>query len=365
MSKVRRAGLVATTAAVPVALAYRFTRIYRQRAGFPRRRAPQFDPADFGLPYEETVVRSTGGDLPAWFVPANGGAPGPGVALIHGWDSARDRMLGNIEFLHAAGFHCLTFDVRGHGANPAEALPISGGEFGADGGAAFATLVDRPEVTVGGLFGHSMGAVGAILAAAADPRVTALVSSSAPSDPRRLVAETFRLAHLPLPAPVAAPLSWLTSREFVRPRGHRVDEVSAESAIGRFHGPILLVHGEHDQVIPVGHAERLRSAAMAGRSEFDPPVELYLVEGGGHTWLYENPGYRRKVASFLAEALGGPLEREVAGEIAAALPVRRLPEPEQPLVGTRADNLVGAMLAGTPTATPIPAAPIAGSGDPG
>ena len=35
-------------------------------------------------------------------------------------------------FLHAAGFHCLTFDVRGHGDNPAEELPLTAGEFGAD-----------------------------------------------------------------------------------------------------------------------------------------------------------------------------------------------------------------------------------------
>ena len=363
MSKVRRAGIVATAAAVPIALAYRFTRLYRERAGFPRRRPPQFDPADFGMPFEATTVRSSGGELPAWFVPANGGAPGPAVALVHGWDSARDRMLGNIQFLHAAGFHCLTFDVRGHGANPPESLPISGGEFGADAGAAFATMIERPEVTVGALFGHSMGAVGAILGAAADPRVAALVSSSAPSDPRRLVAETFRLAHLPFPAPVAAPLSWLTSREFVRPRGHRIDEVSAGDAIGRFAGPILLVHGQLDQVIPVSHAARLRAAAVAGRTASDPAVELYVVAGGGHTWLYEDAGYRRALASFLARTLGGPLPADEAGEVAAAVPVKRLPEPAEPLVGTRADNLVGGMLAGT---TPPPAGvPMAGPGDPG
>ena len=41
-------------------------------------------------------------------------------------------------FLHAAGFHCLTFDVRGNGTNPAEALPLTAGEFGADSLAAFA-----------------------------------------------------------------------------------------------------------------------------------------------------------------------------------------------------------------------------------
>jgi pimeloyl-ACP methyl ester carboxylesterase len=346
MSKVRRAGVVATAAAVPLALAYRFSQIYRVRAGFPQRRPPQFDPADFGLAFEATVVRSSGGDLPAWFVPANGGAPGPGVVLVHGWDSARDRMLGNIEFLNAAGFHCLAFDIRGHGANQAETLPVSAGEFGADAGAAFATLLARPEVTTGAILGHSMGAAGAILAAAADPRVAALVSSSAPSDPRRLVSETFRLAHLPFPAPVAGPLSWLTTREFVRPRGHRVDEISAGAAIARYRGPILLVHGELDTVIPVAHGRRLLTAARAGRSPDDPPVELFVVPEGGHTWLYENEAYRRTIAAFLARSLGGSIDPAAAAAAAGAALVRRLPEPEGSLVGNRADRLATALFVG-------------------
>ena len=81
--------------------------------------------------------------LPAWFMPARGGAPGPGVALVHGWESARDRTLPMAQFLTAAGFHCLTVDVRGHGAIPAETLPVSAGEFGADALAAFEALT-RP-----------------------------------------------------------------------------------------------------------------------------------------------------------------------------------------------------------------------------
>jgi dipeptidyl aminopeptidase/acylaminoacyl peptidase len=346
MSKVRRAGIVATAAALPLALAWRFSQIYRVRAGFPQRRPPRFDPADFGLPFEDTVVRSPGGDLPAWFVPANGGRPGPGVALVHGWDSARDRMLGNIQFLNAAGFHCLAFDIRGHGANDAETLPVSAGEFGADAAAAFATLVARPEVTTGAILGHSMGAAGAILAAAADPRVAALVSSSAPSDPRRLVSETFRLAHLPFPAQVAGPLSWLTTREFVRPRGHRVDQISAGAAIARYRGPILLVHGELDTVIPVDHARRLLAAATAGRSADDPAVELFVVSEGGHTWLYENEAYRRTIAAFLARALGGSLDPAAAADAAGAVAVTRLPEPEGSLVGNRADRLASAIFVG-------------------
>ena len=144
-------------------------------------------------------------NLPAWFIPARGGQPGPGVALVHGWESARDRTLPNVVFLHAAGFHCLTIDVRGHGANPAETLPISAGEFGLDALATFEALVARPEVTVGAVVGHSMGAIGAILAGAADPRVAAVVATSGPADPYRLTRQTFHLANLPIPDPIAYP----------------------------------------------------------------------------------------------------------------------------------------------------------------
>ena len=139
-------------------------------------------------------------------------------------------------FLHAAGFHSLTFDVRGHGANPPEPLPLSAGEFGADALAAFRALLDRPEVTEAAIAGHSMGAIGAILAAAADPRVAAVVATSGPADPYRLTRQTFRLAHLPIPDVIAYPLAWLTTRVYLRPRGHRVADISAARAIARYAG---------------------------------------------------------------------------------------------------------------------------------
>src|SRR4051794_41743355 len=115
-------------------------------------------PTDLDLPYESVEVRSGDLILPGWFIPARDGAPGPGVALVHGWESARDRLLPMAVFLHAAGFHCLAIDVRGHGANLAETLPITAGEFGSDALAAFRALDARPEVTVAAILGHSMGA---------------------------------------------------------------------------------------------------------------------------------------------------------------------------------------------------------------
>ena len=212
-----RTGAATAAVAIPLAAAYAFAVEYRRRAGFPKPRPLLATPDDDGLPWESLAIPSPGGALPAWFIPARGGAPGPGVVLVHGWESSRARMLPNAQFLHAAGFHTLLFDVRGHGENPPEVLPISGGEFGADAAAAVAVLHRRPEVTSVGLLGHSMGAVGAVLAAAREPGVAALAATAIPAHPRLLTRRTFELAGLQVPGPVALPLAWLTLHVYLRP----------------------------------------------------------------------------------------------------------------------------------------------------
>ena len=182
------------------------------RAGLRRRRvsAPasaRHDPSDSGC--RSRRPRSLGRRRAArpGGSPRAAAQPGPAVALVHGWESARDRTLPNALLLHASGIHVLTIDVRGHGANPPEELPLTAGEFGADALAGVRALLERPEVTAVGILGHSMGGIGALLAAAAEPRVAAVVAASAPADPYRLTRQTFRLAKLPLPgrSPIRSP----------------------------------------------------------------------------------------------------------------------------------------------------------------
>jgi dipeptidyl aminopeptidase/acylaminoacyl peptidase len=323
---IRRAGILAALAAAPVALAYRFALLYRVRAGYPTPRPPQRTPADLGMAYETVEAPTEDGLLlPAWFIPAEGEAPGPGVAIVHGWESARDRLLPMVQFLHAAGFHCLAVDVRGHGANAKETLPITAGEFGTDALAAWYALAGRSEVTSAALLGHSMGAIGAILAAANEPRVAAVVATSSPADPWRLTRQTFRLARLPFPDVIAYPLAWLTSRVYVRPRGHGLVRTSATEALRRIEAPVLLVHGSEDAVIPVAHLHRLATIATGSGA----PAEILEIAGGQHSWLYEFPLYRRTVAAFLARSLGG-VDPETAAARAEAVDARRLPDVVRP-----------------------------------
>ena len=318
-------------ALTPLALAWRFAHIYRARAGYPRPHPPTSDPGAFGLAFEaRTVATSDALQLPAWWIPVAGGGRAPAVVLVHGWESARHRTLPNARFLHAIGYHVLTIDIRGHGENPAETLPVSAGEFGADARAAVEAALADPLVTKVAILGHSMGAVGAILAAAAEPRVAAVVLTATPADPYRLTRQTFRLAHLPLPDPLAYPLAWLTTRVYLEPRGHRVESISASRAVSVYRGPILAIHGTEDRVVPVRHLGRLVAAARSSRVDDadGAPVESLLIEGGQHSWLYEFPAYRAAVARFLARALGGPLAPDAAAAVAEAADGSRPVEPE-------------------------------------
>jgi len=312
-----RTALIALGAAMitPSAAAYRFALEYRRRAGFPVRRPPLETPAAYDLPFEVAVVPSEAGPLPGWFVPAPGGRPAPVVVLVHGWESNRARMLPNARFLHAAGFATFMFDVRGHGDNPPETLPISAAEFGADARAAVGLVATRPDVTAVGVLGHSMGAIGAAIAAADDPRVAALVTTSAPSDPQSLTRRTFQLAGLTLPGPVALPLATLTTRVYLRPRGHAPSAASAAAAVARYAGPILIVHGALDEIVGPDDALRLDRAArrIVGRD-----VELLILPEGRHRWLFEDPAYRGRIAAFLARHLAGAPEPDAASARAVA-----------------------------------------------
>src|SRR5688500_5429378 len=327
----RRLGLTAALTVGPIA-AWRFAQAYRARAGYPHRHPPEDDPSALGLTFENVRVPSAGVELPAWWIPARDGSPGPAVLLVHGWESARDRTLPNAQILNALGFHVLTLDVRGHGENPPEELPLTAGEFGADALAGARALLDREDVTSVGILGHSMGGIGALLAAAAEPRVAAVVAASTPADPYRLTRQTFRLARLPLPGPLAYPLAGLTTHVFLEPRGHTVRSVSATRAIATYRGPVLLIHGDEDRVVPISHLGRLERSARRARED-DPTaedIEILVLPGAQHSWLYEFAAYRGAIARFFAMKLGGALDPAAAEAIARATPAARLPQREHP-----------------------------------
>jgi dipeptidyl aminopeptidase/acylaminoacyl peptidase len=338
----RLAAAGAVAGLVSFGLAYRFALRYRERVGLPHRSPVEGSPADFGLKFEAVSIQSDGAELAGWFVPAGGSGPRPAIAIVHGWESNRGRSMAHIRYLHAAGFHCLVIDARGHGDNPPEDLPVNVPEFAADAAAAARWLAARPEVTAVGLLGHSMGGAGAILAAAGEPAVKAVVAMSSPADLVYMTRKTFELAEMNIPGPIAAPLSYITAAVLLAPRRHSLHEASAVAGAARYKGPLLLMHGEDDRGVPVAHLDLIAASARAGRAPGDASVETLVVPSYGHRWLYEAEAVRRSVASFFARELGGPVAPELAGELAAACVVER---PENPTYGFGATSAATAQAA--------------------
>ncbi|HEX7492234.1 MAG TPA: alpha/beta fold hydrolase [Candidatus Limnocylindrales bacterium] len=341
------------------AASYRFALKYRERAGLPRRSPVDTTPEAFGLAYEAVSIPAGDHELSGWWVPAGGevkkprrrkaaaadgdGAataaheppaprmePRPAIAVVHGWESNKGRTFAHVRYLHAAGFHCLVFDVRGHGDSPEETLPINVPEFAEDTAAAARWLASRPEVSAVGVLGHSMGAAGAIVAASQEPEIGAVVSLSAPADLVRMTRKTFEMAEMRVPAAIATPLAWFTAAVLLIPRRHAVQDASATAAAGRYTGPLLLIHGAQDHGVPVEHLEIIGRAAAANRGEDAPAVETLVLPDFGHRWLYEAEGCRRRIAVFFAKSLGGPVAPETAGDLAAACVVER---PADPIYG--------------------------------
>lgn len=326
-----------------LAAAYRFALRYRERVGLPHPQPVEVSPDEFGLAFEDVTVPAGDHDLRGWFVPAESQASRarkadarrPAVVIVHGWESNRGRTFAHVRYLHAAGFHCLVFDVRGHGDNPPETLPINVPEFAEDTEHAVRWVAARPDVSTVGVLGHSLGAAGAIVAASHEPLIRAVVSLSAPADIVSITRKTFEMAEFSIPAPVAQPLAYLSAAVLLAPRRHALADASATAAVTSYRGPLFLIHGADDRGVPVAHLELIGRAARDHRAQGDPPVETLVLPGYGHRWLYEDAGCRRRIAAFFATWLGGPVSPSTAGDRAAECVVER---PADPIYGFGATN---------------------------
>ena len=184
------------------------------------------------------------------------------------------------KMLNAAGYNVVLFDPRGQG--------LSGGA-----GIGFGTVEVRDVLTVvnylhvlGGapqgeiaLWGVGTGADAAILAAAQDPRISAVIADS----PYLSVGSYLR-RRIPgwtgLPAfPFADSILWAMQEETGVHYG-RYDVPAAAARLGaRPARPLLVVVGSRDTVTPPADAERLAQAAGSR-------AYVYLVKGAGHLQGY-------------------------------------------------------------------------------
>jgi len=233
--------------------------------------------------------------LSAWFVPA-GAADRPSVILLAGYGQDRASLLPQAGYLHQAGYNVLLLDVRGTG-DSAGAFTF-GMKEPLDVRAAVSFVLEQPRVDLHQVAaqGVSIGGAIAILAAAQDQRITAVVAESAFTSLHEMIANDFhRYTKLPL-FPVGDFTVWLMQRVL----GGEVAAVDPLRVIPALADrPVLLIGDSEDAVSPPDSAARLYAAA-------EGPKELWLIQGTQHAngYLVFPRRYQEHVLDFYHTYLG-------------------------------------------------------------
>jgi len=255
-------------------------------------------PAALGLKAEEVrIATANARQLHAWLIRApqqeqERDGPQAAVVVVHGWGGNAAMMLPLARPLHEAGFAALFIDTRCHGASDDDrftSLP----RFAEDAEHAFAWLAAQPGIDPQriALLGHSVGAGAVLFAASRTPQVAAVVSVAAFSHPVAMMRRLLAAKRLP-----ERPLGRYILDYVQKTIGHRFDDIAPLTTIARIRRPVLLVHGEDDEVVPIVEARQIYAARG------DTPVELMTI-AGNHDSFADLEGHIDQLTGFLQRAL--------------------------------------------------------------
>jgi pimeloyl-ACP methyl ester carboxylesterase len=232
-------------------------------------------PERAGLSYRELWLETDDAErLHGWWIDAPTDSIGH-LLLCHGnAGNVGDRVL-HAALLAAAGFDLLLFDYRGYGDSSGR--PSEEGTY-IDAAAARRSLLEQPGVDSGRVFylGESLGGAVALDLALEHPPA-GLVLLSAFTGVRDL-----GRVHYPFLPSALVPDAY--------PAGRRIHELRS---------PVLVLHGERDEIVPLSQGEALFDAAPA-------PKRMHVFPGLGHNDLV--PGAGAEFARVIAAWTSG-LER--------------------------------------------------------
>jgi hypothetical protein len=178
--------------------------------------------------------------------------------------------LENLAELHHSGLAVFLFDYRGYGRSGGR--PSEEGLY-QDALAAYGHLTEtrgvEPRRIV--IFGRSLGSAVAGDLASRRPAAGLILESAFPS-----------IRHLAKAYLWGLPAHWFLTAQF-----------NLAERLPKIHMPVLVIHGDRDQTVPLSFGEQVFEAAR-------PPKAFYRVEGADHNNLYVVGGerYFRRLKQF-------------------------------------------------------------------
>ncbi|HEV3128435.1 MAG TPA: alpha/beta hydrolase [Solirubrobacteraceae bacterium] len=238
-----------------------------------RRRMRTIDPV---LP---TEVASAAGLAYSVWLPPPGVPPRGGVVVLHGAGSCKENHYDFVRGALAARFAALAFDQRGHGESNG-ALDGRALEDVASMAGLLRTRSELPELPVA-VRGSSLGGYLAIVAAreAGAQAVIAICPASAEGLRRGLTSGRFGF---PVDVPALERI---------------LSEHDEFAAIQLLDVPVLLLHAEGDEQVPVQHSRELAERMTSSRSR------LIAVPGGHHRSVQHDPELQAVSLRFLQRVL--------------------------------------------------------------
>jgi fermentation-respiration switch protein FrsA (DUF1100 family) len=247
-------------------------RVYEPSLAFFPLRGEDATPASYGVPYtRESITTADGERLRAWHL-ARADALAE-VVYFHGNGGNLSMWCDVIVGLWRAGYDVLAFDYRGYGASSGS--PSEAGLY-RDGEAVIARVHERRGTSGRPLiyWGRSLGTTMAAHAATVRPPNGIILEAGFPS--MRAVVRS---------NPVLWVLSWFSSYEFPTARW-----------MSSAHPPVLVLHGDADEVIPFALGRELY-AQLPGAKSF------FTVTAGNHNDATPRnaKAYWDTIARFVAE----------------------------------------------------------------
>jgi fermentation-respiration switch protein FrsA (DUF1100 family) len=228
-------------------------------------------PADAGCEFEEISLATGDGErLGGWWI--HGRSPVIGHLLFcHGNGGNIGDRVGTAASLSAAGFDVLLFDYRGYGTSTGSAHEL--GTY-RDAQAARAALLGRGEVDPSRVFylGESLGGAVA-LKLAIETRPRGLILQSTFTSIRDVARHHYPLIPTPLVPDVYPSLR----------------------RIGSLHAPLLVLHGDRDDTVPLPFGRSLFEAAPE-------PKRMHVFPGLAHDVSISGAEYGRVIADFVGSA---------------------------------------------------------------
>jgi len=256
-------------------------------------------PSEYHADYETVSFSSEDGImLRGWLVkPPRSAACFPAIIICHGVGANKSDFTELAAALSRRGYAVLLFDFRAHGESGGSRSSLGYHEQ-QDITAALAFLKTRQEINANriGIYGFSMGASSAILAAAKTRAFSALIADSAFTSLRDQARDAIK-GFYRLPAFPFLHLAVFGYELYFRVR---IDQISPVSVIAEIApASVLIIAGEMDTLIPADNGRKLYAAARE-------PKEFWLVPGADHGATLSTAAaveYEKRVGDFFDKYL--------------------------------------------------------------